>query len=55
MDLKPPEKATNFEILFTQLIKNGQDVALDSNQTEIRIWCEDYCLVLTESGKWKLE
>lgn len=41
--------------LLDALIASGKDFSLDNDQSEIRIWLEDWCLVMDSSGKWKLE
>lgn len=41
--------------LVEELIKAGFDFTLDNEQSEVRIYLEDYSLVLSVNGKWRLE
>lgn len=46
----------NLKKLLDELITDGKDFSLHSNQTEITIYLESgLCVVLQDNNKWRLE
>jgi hypothetical protein len=55
MEIKNGDKPSKFEQLFVELINKGYDVSLDNEQTDIRLWLNDWSLILRSDGKWLIE
>lgn len=45
----------NLKKLLDALVESGKDFSVDSGQTEIRLWLDNWSLVLDSNGKWRLE
>jgi hypothetical protein len=48
------DKPTNQEKLVSELLKKGISITIEEDE-EVRIWLEDWSLVLSPNGKWSLQ
>lgn len=56
--LETNKESSKFEILISELLVDGKDFSLQSDQEELSLYMEGgsgWCLVLTKNGKWRLE